>query len=251
MAASTRVEPDCTGRCRCRQTVRQVAHRGNHPRGDVPRVRTRKTDPRQPLDSAQALQQRREITGGIVRGLVVVHDLSKQLHFPCTGRDGVPRVRQDVRHRPHAFVPARVRHDAEGAELVAAFDDRDVRLDRIAPPRNPQRKRHIVDRIQRHGRAVLVSRLPLNGFSDQHRQPFQILRTNDDVDGFRPSQNLRPFLLRDATCNGDDGAAALLLGHQPDLAEPRKQFFLGALAHAARVDHDHVRVALVGCRFVA
>ena len=61
-AASPRgsaVDPDCTGRCRCRQTFGQIAHRRDHPRRDVPRMRAREPDPLQPVDRVQPLEQRR------------------------------------------------------------------------------------------------------------------------------------------------------------------------------------------------
>jgi hypothetical protein len=66
----------------------------------------------------------------------------------------VPRVGEDVRDRPHPLVAARVRHHAEGAELVAAFDDRDVGLDRIAAARDAQRERDIAERVEIDERRV-------------------------------------------------------------------------------------------------
>ena len=36
-----------------------------------------------PGDLVHRLEQRREIAGGIVRRLVVIHDLSEELHFPA------------------------------------------------------------------------------------------------------------------------------------------------------------------------
>ncbi len=119
-------------------------------------MRARETNPRQSLNLAEPLEQCREIAAGIVGRLVVIHDLPEQLHFPGAGRHGMPRVGNDVGDRPHPFMPARVRHDAERAEFVAALDDRHVRLDRIAPARNPQRKRHVVHRIERDSRLMLM-----------------------------------------------------------------------------------------------
>ena len=85
---------------------------------------------------------------GVVGRLIVVDDLSEELHFAGAASPRHADVRQDVGDRPHPLVPARVRDDAEGAELVAALDDGDVRLERIGAARNPQRKRHVVVRIQ-------------------------------------------------------------------------------------------------------
>src|SRR4030095_16927990 len=64
---------------------------------------------------------------------------------------GVRRVadfRQDVGLGAHALVAARVRHYAEAAELIAALDDRDVRLDRIVSRRHAKRPRYVVLRAE-------------------------------------------------------------------------------------------------------
>ena len=121
---------------------------------------------------------------GVVGRLVVVDDLPEQLDFPGAGVHRVPRLGDDVGRRAHALVAARVRHDAERAELVAAFDDGDVGLERIAAPRDPERKRDVVDRVDRIGRAAgAATPRPRRRLVDEHRQPLQVLRADDDVDG--------------------------------------------------------------------
>ena len=121
--------------------------RGDHPRRDVPRVRAGESDPRESVDRLQTLEQRREVAGRVVGRLIVIDDLPEQLDFARAGVDGMARLGDDVRRRPHALVTARVRHDAERAEFVAAFDDGDVGLDRIEAASDPQRKRDIAHRI--------------------------------------------------------------------------------------------------------
>src|SRR5262245_47862643 len=59
------------------------------------------------------------------------------------------------------------------------------------------------------------------------------------------------FLLRDATRYGDDRTMTALDALRTNLAEAREQLFLGALAHAAGVDDDHVCVDVVGRGFVS
>ena len=85
--------------------LRQPPHRVDHPAGDVPGVRAGEPNPPEALDLAQPLEQSREIAIH-VRRLVMIHDLSEQLDFPCAGLHRAPCVREDVRGRPHAFVAA-------------------------------------------------------------------------------------------------------------------------------------------------
>ena len=60
-------------------------------------------------------EQPREVAGRVVGSLVVVHDLSEELHFPEAAVGGVPHLCKDLRFRPHPLVAARVRDDAEAA----------------------------------------------------------------------------------------------------------------------------------------
>ena len=197
----------------------------------------------------QALEQAGEIAGGIVGRLVVVDDLPEQLDFLRAGGDGVACLRQDVGNRPHPLVPARIRHHAEGAELVAAFDDGDVGLDWILAPGDPQGERHVAERIQVDHRST--PRGGVERLLDEHRQAFQILRTDNHVDGLGASQNLRTFLLRDAAGHRDERPVPGLELHLVEFAESRKELLLRLLPHAARVDQHHVRIAIIRRRLVA
>jgi hypothetical protein len=165
--------------------------------------------------------------------------------------DRLGRVFDDLGHGPHALVTACVGNDAERAELVAALDDRDVGLDRVGAPGDAQRERDVVHRIDGdRGVPPRASRM-LHRVVHEHRQTFQILRTDNDVDRRRSLQNPRSFLLRDAARDGNNWTAAGVHAHLANLPEPREQLLLGALAYAARVDHDDVGVAVVVCRLVA
>ena len=89
----------------------------------------------------------------------------------------------------------------------------------------------------------MTGRRSRRGLLDHHRQPADRLGADDDVgDAGRTFQDGVAFLLRDAAGDGDDRIVALLGGELPQLAEPRVELVLGALAHAARVDDDDVGV---------
>ena len=59
----------------------------------------------------------------------------------------LPHFLEDVPLRPHPLVAARIRHDAERAELIAPLDDRHVRLDGIVAARDAEGKRHVFVRV--------------------------------------------------------------------------------------------------------
>ena len=61
--------------------LRQVAHRRDHPRRDVARMRAGEADPLEPGDLVEPLEQRREVARRVVGRLVVVDDLPEQLDF--------------------------------------------------------------------------------------------------------------------------------------------------------------------------
>src|SRR5205823_407808 len=119
---------------------------------------------------------------------------------------------------PHAFVAPRVRHDAEAAEFVAAFDDRDVGLHRIVASRDPERPGNVVlgSEIEERDRPPAQTRRLI----DEHREPPDRLGPDDDVgDAWRPLENRRAFLLRDASGDRDDRVVTLLGRELTELAE--------------------------------
>ena len=136
--------------------LRQVAHGFDQAHWHMPRMRAREPDALDAGHLVHSLQQRREIARRIVRRLIVVDDLPEQLDLAVPLVRGMSHFVEDVALRAHALVPARVRHDAERAELVAAFDDGDVRLDRIVAPRHAERKRHVLVRVDVDARRRLL-----------------------------------------------------------------------------------------------
>jgi len=141
-------------------------------------MRAREPDPVDAFDLVDGLQQAGEVAGRIVRRGVVIDDLAQQLHFPPSARRGLPHLGDDVGLGPHAFVAARIRYDAEAAEIVAPFDDRDVGLDRVVPPSHPQRERHIVVGIDVDDRRTAAA---VCGLLDEHRQAADGLRADHHV----------------------------------------------------------------------
>ena len=124
--------------------LRQPRHRLEEPIGDVPRVRAGKSDALDARHVMNRLEQAAEVAIGVVRRAVVVDDLTEQLYLAPPRGSRFADFRENVRLRTHPFVSSRVRHDAETAEFVAAFDDRDVGLDRVAATRHTERERDVV-----------------------------------------------------------------------------------------------------------
>ena len=91
------------------------------------------------------------------------------------------------------------------------------------------------------GRAGVAVRL--RGLLDEHRKPPDRLRADDHVrDAARSPENGRAFLLRHTPGHRHDRAVTVRPLDLRQLPEARVQLLLGALAHAAGVDDDHVGV---------
>src|SRR5262245_40999847 len=120
--------------------LRQIADRLDQPHRNVPRMRARKPDALDARHLVDGFQKRREVARRVVRGLVVVDDLPQQLDFSVDLISGADHFLDDVPSWTHALVPARVRDDAKGTELVAPLDNGDERLDWIVASRQAERK---------------------------------------------------------------------------------------------------------------
>jgi hypothetical protein len=83
---------------------------------------------------------------------------------------------------------------------------------------------------------------------EHDRQHLQTLRAQDDVDDLpvRIREERLPLLLRNASGNRDERIASGFLLQHAELPEACIELVFCVLAHAARVDDDHVRVAIVG-----
>jgi len=107
-------------------------------------------------------------------------------------------------------------------------------------PDDAERERHVVVRVDVDARTARRAR----GF-EQRRQLLQALGAEHDVDRAIAFEKRRAFLLCHASGDGDDRPLRLARRGLAQLAESRVELLLGALAHAAGVDDEHVGVALV------
>jgi hypothetical protein len=115
--------------------------------------------------------------------------------------------RDDRRDRARIFRAARIGHDAEGAELVAAFlhgEERAHRTGRAARTRRAKGRQVVelvlggelgVERARRARAAAII------------RQAVIALRPDDEIDAGRAADDLGAFGLRDAAGDGDQHAA--------------------------------------------
>jgi len=118
----------------------------------------------------------------------------------------------------------------------------------FGPPRNTERKRHVVQGGEVDGGSAPRG---VDGAVDEDRQPPDVLRADDHVDGIRAPEDAVALLLRHASRHRDDRPRAFLERALADLAEAREELLLGAFADAARIDHDDVRIPIVRGGLVA
>ena len=198
------------------------------------------------LDAVNAVDHAQQIgqIGAVAEILAIaIDDLAQERHFLHALRRQRADFARDVADRPAALDAAPKRDDAERAGVRAAVHDRDV---------------------GRHQRAALVCGQDqvavLNGvalarFSFEQRERFTLAQIIDERRGFRGGHehiDPRELLLECAVAldadhaahDGDDRLRLFLLDGLERL-NVAISFVFGALAHDARVEHDHVRVARV------
>ena len=143
-------------------------------------------------------------------------------------------VVDDFCDRPRDFRAARIRHHAEGAELVAAFLHGDERRDAARADRlrlwRRQKTELVLDREFGLQRAAMAF-----GAGKQLRQMMIALRADHDVDDRRAADDLGALGLRDAAGDRNTHLATLACG-----------FILGD-AQAARVRSRPSRTPSRGC----
>ena len=203
----------------------------------------------QPRDAGnfrQPLQQFPERPGAAVRSLAVIGvDVLADQRDLAHAIVGEPlHVVDDLCDRPRDFRAARVRHHAEGAELVAAFLHGDERGNAARADRGRLRRRQeselVLDRKFRLQRAAVAFRL-----RQQLRQMMIALRADHDVDDGRAADDLLALGLRDAAGDRDvhlPPVARGLVLHHPQPAEFGIDLFRGLLADVTGVEDDEVGV---------
>ena len=164
-----------------------------------PGVRGDEPEAAESLDRAtppQELSQAGAVLGvGVgVDGLAEEHDLGE------TPIDEVANLLQDLRRAAAAFPAAREGHDAEGAELIAAFDDRHKGLESGAAANLAE----LVDgRIPRQIDRDLAAPRGSDALDDLS-DALDLARPEHEVDLGRALQDLVGFDLRDAARHADD-----------------------------------------------
>ena len=156
--------------------------------------------------------------------------MPEELNFRVA-RVGQPaHLFQDRCARAAALRPARERHDAIGARLVAALDDRQIGAKWIVAPRNFRFKGRVGVGVQAHDAAV-------SGFQlrNQIGQLAVTRRAAHQANPGRALEDLFAFLLRDAAQNADNFFFA---GIFPVGPEAREYFLGGLFANAAGVIED-------------
>ena len=198
-----------------------------------------------PANLANRSQQFREAPLPF-RVAVRIYILAEQLNLGVARIRHAPRLGQHRRRRPAALFAARVRNHAVRAELVAAFDDRDVAAMRIRPRRELRLECLLGLAVVESGNA-LGSLLQLH----QHlRQPVIRGRSRNDRYIRSALKDALALLLRDTAQHRE---ALALLVQRLVVVEPVENLLLRLVANRAGVVEDQVgrlfrldaRVALV------
>ncbi len=178
IAASTRVEPDCTGRCRCLQTFGRSRTASISRAPGVARMRAREPDP---LDAGHVVdlrEQLREVAAGIVRRLVVIDDLPEELNLaaarsrpPRARRPGCPPSRASARGRACTGTTQNAQWSLHPSMIVT-----------YALTGSPRRVMPSGNVTSSHGLMSTSANADCGRLLDEHRQHLQPLRADDDVD---------------------------------------------------------------------
>ncbi len=206
----------------------KIAMRFDQIVGHVARMARRVAQPFDALDLRQPLKQLRERPRCAPFGLLAVigvHVLPEQHDFLRAALGEELRLRDDLFDRSRSLRAARVRNDAEGAELVAALLHGEEGGDRHRPVarsravglrtigRTRRQKMHVPESGFRQvvelgiGRKLGLDR-PLSA-GEKLRQEVVALRPDHHVNRLRPLKNFRSLRLRDAAGDGDLHLAAM------------------------------------------
>ncbi len=176
---------------------------------------------------------------------VGVHVLAEEGHLGYSPVSQGPDFVDDPVEGAADLWAAHLRHDAEGAGVVAAHLDGDPRRVRALPHRLERRGR-------RPGRVRFVENLhhrPLGGRpAQQLRCPLEVVGPEDHVHVRRAPANEVAVLLGQAPPDGDLHVRAAG-GQGLHVAELAVETVVGVLPDAARVEHENVRFGRVVCRF--
>ena len=203
----------------------------------------------QPRDTAHlgdAIEQPAERPGAAVRTFAVigVDVLSDQRDLAHAGVGEALDFGDDLRHRSRYFGAARIRHDAERAELVAAFLHGDEGGNAARPRRLAARRFKNVELVLDRKFGV-DHRFAVRHARQQVGQAMVALRADHEIDRRRAADDLLALGLRDAARDRDHELAAVVRGrllHHADAAELGIDLLGGLLADMAGVEDDEVGV---------
>ncbi|MGY3630616.1 hypothetical protein ACVWWI_007547 [Bradyrhizobium sp. USDA 3686] len=217
---------------------------------DIARMAGRITQPRDARERREVLQQPAERPAFSVRSLAVigVDVLSDQRELAHAVLGEPLHVVDDLCHRPRDFRATRVRHDAEGAELVAAFLHRDesgnaAGADRAGLGLGQEAELVLSREFGLDGAAFIAGAL------QQLRQMMIALRSHHDVDRGCTAHDLLALGLCHAACDRDLHGTPVARGGvlgDAQAAELRIDLFRGLLADMAGVEDDEVGVISAG-----
>ena len=174
------------------------------------------------------------------RAAVGVHVLAEERHFLHARCGERARFREHVVEGPRHLLAARIRHDAEGAVLAAAFHDGDEGRGAIHA-----RRRKVVELLDLRERDVDLGMAGRAAACEELGQAMQRLRAEDDVHVRRAANDRFALLARHASAHADEnaGTRALERLHAPEVGE---DLLLRLLAHGARVEQDEVGLGGIG-----
>ena len=211
----------------------------------VERVRSHIAQPQHARNSCRAFEKLRQAGGPprLVKPMIGVDVLPEQGDFarPCGGERF--DLRQHLRDRAGNLGTPGVGHDAERAELVAAFLDGDKGAHPARANNLARRRGQEVELVFPREFGVDDRRMARLG--DQLGQAMIILWTDDEVDGGLAAQNFAPLGLGDAAGDDERGVSPARRSRAlegADLAELGIDLFRGALADVAGIEDDEVGV---------
>ena len=213
----------------------------------VARVGGGVAQPLKPLNLRERLEKRREISGAScgIRAMIGVDVLPEQHDLADARLDHLPGFGNDGGQRARGLCSARERHDAERAELVAAFlhgeeGCRPARHQPLATGRGQVSEFVFLGKL-----GVDRPALPGARLCDEIRQAMVALRANDDINAALPADDLLAFRLRDTAGDGDQRFLALgcadALGHT-QAAKLGIDLLGGLLADMAGVEDDEIGI---------
>ncbi|MPL97135.1 hypothetical protein SDC9_43323 [bioreactor metagenome] len=220
--------------------------------GHVVRMRGGVADPLEPLDPGQFAHQPAQapdpavaLAVALALAVITVDVLAKQGDLLHPLRHQLLGLGKDARNRARDLGAAGIGHDAEGAELVAAFLHRQEGGGATGRRAFGQLVELVLDR-----EFGVDGALAAGGGGDHLGQAVIVLRTDDQIDERHPAHDLGALGLRNAAGDADLQIGLRLLERaQP--AEVGIDLLGRLLADVAGVEQHHVRLGRIVCQHIA